>query len=417
VQQQQPQQVKASTVQHLLQLFQYASSSSSSSAAGVLAQQLSQPAVVAAMGSALCSILKVAAAFSEQPDATEAARDSATAQAAAAAAALDSYQEDYARHDAGLLSTLCQLSRAVLLAVQQACEPTAGPGAAGTKQQAAASAIFLLLLICRGLISVGMMIDSKAAAAGGGAAVAGDKEALNFKLTALQQVFAAFSDVRAALKVCMQCQAAGLLAGAADDDGAAAGIGFDSSSSSSGITRDRASSAADNTSDSSSSSSSGSSKQRVRWQYLLRLHESRKLMSALAAFDSTWDLERFPGFQNMICAAAVNEVLLAEASADDDSASNPCDPWPELIESSTHRFCTDTLGLWRTLLAVAPLPVVCNNVSCRQLQGPSEAAAAKYVCAGCGCSYCSTACQAAGWRGHKKACRRMVACRMKVELR
>jgi hypothetical protein len=34
----------------------------------------------------------------------------------------------------------------------------------------------------------------------------------------------------------------------------------------------------------------------------------------------------------------------------------------------------------------------------------SEAAAAHYVCAGCGCRYCGAACQAAGWRSRKKAC-------------
>jgi hypothetical protein len=61
----------------------------------------------------------------------------------------------------------------------------------------------------------------------------------------------------------------------------------------------------------------------------------------------------------------------------------------------------DALRLCRTVTAVAPLPVVCNNPGCGELGGVSEAAAARYVCAGCGCRYCSAACQAAGWRGHK----------------
>jgi hypothetical protein len=74
----------------------------------------------------------------------------------------------------------------------------------------------------------------------------------------------------------------------------------------------------------------------------------------------------------------------------------------------------DALVFCRTLVAVAPLPVVCNNPGCGELSGVSEAAAARYVCAGCGCRYCSAACQAAGWRGHKKACRRMAACGLKV---
>jgi hypothetical protein len=75
----------------------------------------------------------------------------------------------------------------------------------------------------------------------------------------------------------------------------------------------------------------------------------------------------------------------------------------------------DSLGFCRTLTAVVPLPVVCNNPGCAELRGVSEAAAARYVCAGCGCRYCSAACQAAGWRSHKKVCRRMAACVMRVE--
>jgi hypothetical protein len=73
------------------------------------------------------------------------------------------------------------------------------------------------------------------------------------------------------------------------------------------------------------------------------------------------------------------------------------------------------LAVCRTLVALAPLPVVCNNPGCGELSGVSEAAAARYVCAGCGCRYCSAACQAAGWRGHKKACRRMAAYGVRVD--
>jgi hypothetical protein len=75
----------------------------------------------------------------------------------------------------------------------------------------------------------------------------------------------------------------------------------------------------------------------------------------------------------------------------------------------------DSMAVCRTLVAVAPLPVVCNNPGCSDLIGVSEAAAVRYVCAGCGCRYCSAACQAAGWRSHKKACRRMAACGMRVD--
>jgi hypothetical protein len=75
----------------------------------------------------------------------------------------------------------------------------------------------------------------------------------------------------------------------------------------------------------------------------------------------------------------------------------------------------DALRICRTFTALAPLPVVCNNPGCYELSGVSEAATARYVCAGCGCRYCSAACQAAGWRSHKKACRRMAAYGMRVE--
>jgi hypothetical protein len=76
---------------------------------------------------------------------------------------------------------------------------------------------------------------------------------------------------------------------------------------------------------------------------------------------------------------------------------------------------SDALRFCRTVVAVAPLPVVCNNPRCGDLSGMSEAASAHYVCAGCGCRYCSAACQAAGWRSHKMACRRMAAYGLRVE--
>jgi hypothetical protein len=69
----------------------------------------------------------------------------------------------------------------------------------------------------------------------------------------------------------------------------------------------------------------------------------------------------------------------------------------------------DALELCRAVVAAAPLPVVCNNPSCERLEGISEAAAAGKLCAGCRCRYCSAACQAADWRRHKRACKRMSA--------
>jgi hypothetical protein len=69
----------------------------------------------------------------------------------------------------------------------------------------------------------------------------------------------------------------------------------------------------------------------------------------------------------------------------------------------------DALELCMALAAAAPLPVVCNNPSCENLAGVSEAAAASRKCAGCKCRYCSAACQQADWLRHKRACKRMVA--------
>jgi hypothetical protein len=61
------------------------------------------------------------------------------------------------------------------------------------------------------------------------------------------------------------------------------------------------------------------------------------------------------------------------------------------------------------LVAAAPLPLVCNNPGCENMAGVSEAGGARKVCAGCRCRYCSAACQAADWRRHKRACKRMAA--------
>lgn len=51
--------------------------------------------------------------------------------------------------------------------------------------------------------------------------------------------------------------------------------------------------------------------------------------------------------------------------------------------------------------------MVCNNPSCETLAGVSEASASCKACTGCGCRYCSVACQGADWRRHKQACQRM----------
>jgi hypothetical protein len=153
-----------------------------------------------------------------------------------------------------------------------------------------------------------------------------------------------------------------------------------------------------------------SSSEPVCWQYLLRLHKLRKLTAAAAALSSKWG------------AAAIAAVLepqedveqltnTSSMPADSKAAGNLGQNLTEYLQQLYH----DALAFCRVLTAVAPLPVVCNNARCSTIAGMSEAAAARFMCAGCGCRYCSAACQAASWRGHKKACRRMAACGMRVE--
>jgi hypothetical protein len=60
-------------------------------------------------------------------------------------------------------------------------------------------------------------------------------------------------------------------------------------------------------------------------------------------------------------------------------------------------------------VAAAPLPLVCNNPGCKNMAGASEAGAARQVCAGCRCCYCSAVCQTADWGRHKRACKRLAA--------
>jgi hypothetical protein len=167
-----------------------------------------------------------------------------------------------------------------------------------------------------------------------------------------------------------------------------------------------------------------SSSQSVRWQYLLRLHESRKLAAAAAAFTARWSQDEVQSVLQIFLeqreaeTAAVEAVSMEELQALVASGAEEI-PRPMLISDREllqgQQLYRDALAFCRALVAVAPLPVVCNNPGCAELSGVSEAAAARYVCAGCGCRYCGAACQAAGWKSHKKGCRRMSACGMRVD--
>jgi hypothetical protein len=261
-----------------------------------------------------------------------------------------------------------------------------------TEQQQVASTLLLLVLVCRSLVVLhelllqlpqmswrgldAQMHDDDASAVK--AAGVGSQELLTKK----QHEFAAkvlrvFANVRTALHSCFRVQQAATAAAAVAaerTDGQAAG----------------------HTASQHASSSSSSNSRRVRWQYLLRLQESRKLMNALHTLDSVWSAD----------AAATTSCNSTAAAGSSEQ--------PELTQQQLQQFRA-ALQFCRVLVAVAPLPVVCNNPGCVRLGGASEAAAARFMCAGCGCRYCSAACQAAGWRGHKKACRRMADCGMSVQ--
>jgi hypothetical protein len=138
-------------------------------------------------------------------------------------------------------------------------------------------------------------------------------------------------------------------------------------------------------------SSSSSTSVQCKWRYLLRLHHSSRRWQAAVADYSASRIHDEPQLENFLVAAA-------EAGCIDTEATH-----------KLQQLAAVFLQLARTLAAAAPLPVVCNNPGCGNLAGVSEAAAASKLCSGCRCRYCSAACQAADWKRHKQACRRMAA--------
>jgi hypothetical protein len=355
-----------------------------------LADLLNNPAATAALGSALCSILKLTAAYT-------------TAGAAAVSAGVGLAGQTAAGESNGfvlsarllaavkMLPLLQQLGSVLTAAVQHAMQtqhtPTAVAAAAESGacssssssrgEQARASSIFLMVLLCQRLLA----LHAAAADIPGMPSTAVSRDTAdepaevdyiydNLACNFMADVLAVFSPLPVLER---GFWVEGVEAAA---DGAAT-----------------AQTAAPNTQGSQSSSSSSS--RPVQWQHLLRLHESRKLMGAVAAYG--WA----PGH--------IRPLILSDAFAAGEAARVSSKERMQL-----RKMYQDALVFCRALVAVAPLPVVCNNPQCLALHRVSEAAAAHYTCAGCGCRYCSAACQAAGWRSHKKACRRMAACGLKV---
>jgi hypothetical protein len=181
-------------------------------------------------------------------------------------------------------------------------------------------------------------------------------------LQAMQDLWAAFKSVGIAPSAA--AAASGALAGDACADSQERGASSSSGSS-------------------SNSSGSGVGRQ-VKWGYLLRLQQcSPQWAAAVAAYEANQ-----PNWEEVEAGALPSTAAAAE-------------------QHSQHY--TEAIGLCRALAAAAPLPVICNNPSCGNKEGVSEAAAACKACAGCRCRYCSVACQRADWKRHKGACRRMAA--------
>ncbi|KAF6260200.1 hypothetical protein COO60DRAFT_1508062 [Scenedesmus sp. NREL 46B-D3] len=101
-----------------------------------------------------------------------------------------------------------------------------------------------------------------------------------------------------------------------------------------------------------------------------------------------------------------SRAISSSSSSKSSGASGTCSPQQQ---PNITQLYADGLQLCRALVAAAPLPLVCNNPSCENLTGATEAGVATKLCAGCRCRYCSAACQAADWRRHKKACKAMAA--------
>jgi hypothetical protein len=143
---------------------------------------------------------------------------------------------------------------------------------------------------------------------------------------------------------------------------------------------------------SAASSSSSSTNKQVKWSHLLQLQQySPEWAAAVAAFSIQW-----PRWWTENADDTYSLFLRGTA----------------VVMPTMQQQYDDAVELCRTLVAIAPLPVVCNKPDCENVGGVSEAAAACKACSECRCRYCSVACQRADWKRHKPACKRMAAAGM-----
>jgi hypothetical protein len=148
----------------------------------------------------------------------------------------------------------------------------------------------------------------------------------------------------------------------------------------------------------------------VKWGYLSQLLSSSDWTRTAAAFDSRWPdvqavLDQYQQAIEKMSAGSSSSSSSSSNSTGNASAGNP----PQQAVDDITQLYDDARELCKALVAAAPLPLVCNNPGCENMTGESEAGAARKVCSGCRCRYCSAACQAADWRRHKRACKRMAA--------
>jgi hypothetical protein len=383
-----------------------------------LADLLSSPAATAALASALCSLLKLTVQHIQEQ----------AAKAAAAAAAADA-EEDKALARVLLFSptllftkVLLPLVMAVVPAVEAAvaAAPSSSSSSSSSDsspngRQAWASAMFLAVLVLRGFVQVHEAAASvPAAAAAGLAQHATDAPILSIVDARVQQMMVcmlavfrmAFVLTTDGMRKCrgelahQQQQQLGT--------GLVNGRSFSSAAAAAAVESGQGQLAAAAPVQPELHSSSSSS-QPVRWRHLLCLHPSRKLMAAIVNFGRAW---REDEVASVLYGSQVKPGAMAEGQSLEQAYAAALSK-EQLAEM--RQLYQDALRLCWTVAAVTPLPVVCNNPGCGELSGVSDAAAARYVCAGCGCRYCSAACQAAGWRSHKKACRRMAAFGLRVE--